>query len=46
MLHLKLLSIIEHLLGNYDIFLVSPWWLIFFPSKWSPWDGFATGSSP
>jgi hypothetical protein len=36
MLHLKLLLIIEHLLGSYALFPVSPWWLTLRPSKWSP----------
>jgi hypothetical protein len=36
MLHLMLLLIIERLLGNYVICLVSPWWLTLRPSKWSP----------
>jgi hypothetical protein len=36
MLHLKLLLIIERLLGNYALFHVSPWWLTLHPSKWSP----------
>ena len=35
MLHLKLLLIIECLLGNYALFPVSPWWLTLRPSKWS-----------
>jgi hypothetical protein len=33
---LKLLLIIERLLGNYSLYLVSPWWLTLCPSKWSP----------
>jgi hypothetical protein len=33
---LKLLLIIERLLGNYALCLVSPWWLTLCPSKWSP----------
>jgi hypothetical protein len=36
MLHLKLLLIIERLLGNYALCPVSPWWLTLCPSKWSP----------
>jgi hypothetical protein len=36
MLHLKLLLIIECMLGNYALCLVSPWWLTLRPSKWSP----------
>jgi hypothetical protein len=36
MLHLRLLLIIERLLGNYALCPVSPWWLTLFPSKWSP----------
>jgi hypothetical protein len=36
MLHLKLLLIIERLLGNYALCPVSPWWLTLHPSKWSP----------
>jgi hypothetical protein len=36
MLHLKLLLIIELMLGNYALFPVSPWWLTLCPSKWSP----------
>jgi hypothetical protein len=36
MLHLKMLLIIERLLGNYALFPVSPWWLTLCPSKWSP----------
>jgi hypothetical protein len=36
MLHLKLLLIIERLLGNYPLCHVSPWWLTLHPSKWSP----------
>jgi hypothetical protein len=36
MLHLKLLLIIERMLGNYALFPVSPWWLTLCPSKWSP----------
>jgi hypothetical protein len=36
MLHLKLLLIIERLLGNYALCLVLPWWLTLRPSKWSP----------
>jgi hypothetical protein len=36
MLHLKLLLIIERLLGNYALLPVSPWWLALCPSKWSP----------
>jgi hypothetical protein len=35
MLHLKLLLIIECLLRNYALCLVSPWWLTLHPSKWS-----------
>jgi hypothetical protein len=33
---LKLLLIIERFLGNYSLFLVSPWWLTLCPSNWSP----------
>jgi hypothetical protein len=33
---LKLLLIIEHLLENYALCLVSPWWLTLCSSKWSP----------
>jgi hypothetical protein len=33
---LKLLLIIERLLGNYALCFVSPWWLTLCPSKWSP----------
>jgi hypothetical protein len=33
---LKLLLIIEHLLGNYALCPVSPWWLTLCLSKWSP----------
>jgi hypothetical protein len=36
MLHLKLLLIIERLLGSYALCPVSPWWLTLCPSKWSP----------
>jgi hypothetical protein len=36
MLHLKLLLIIERLLGNYGLCPVSLWWLTMLPSKWSP----------
>jgi hypothetical protein len=36
MLHLKLLLIIERLLGNYALCPVLPWWLTLCPSKWSP----------
>jgi hypothetical protein len=36
MLHLKLLLIIEHLLGSCSLFLISPWWLTLLPSKWFP----------
>jgi hypothetical protein len=36
MLHLKLLLIIERLLGNYVLCPVSPWSLTLCPSKWSP----------
>jgi hypothetical protein len=27
------LLIMEHLLGNYTFFLISPWWLTWYPSK-------------
>jgi hypothetical protein len=44
---LKLLLIIECLLGNYALCLVSPWWLTLCPSKWSPLGkGLPTGRSP
>jgi hypothetical protein len=33
---LNLLLILERFLGNYALFLVSPWWLKLYPSKWSP----------
>jgi hypothetical protein len=36
MFHLKLLLIIELMLGNYALCLVSPWWLTLCPSKRSP----------
>jgi hypothetical protein len=36
MLHLKLLLIIECLLGNYALCPISPWSLTLCPSKWSP----------
>jgi hypothetical protein len=36
MLHLKLLLIIGHLLGNYACFPISPWWLALRLNKWSP----------
>jgi hypothetical protein len=35
MLHLNLLLIIERMLGNYALCLVSAWWLTLCPSKWS-----------
>jgi hypothetical protein len=36
MFHLKLIFIIELILGNYALCPVSPWWLTLCPSKWSP----------
>jgi hypothetical protein len=36
MFHLKLLLMIELILGNYALCPVSPWWLKLWPSKWSP----------
>jgi hypothetical protein len=33
---LKLLLIMEHLLGNYAFFPISPWLVSWFPSKWPP----------
>jgi hypothetical protein len=36
MLRLKILLIIERLLGNYSFWSISPWWLTLRPSKWSP----------
>jgi hypothetical protein len=30
----SLFLIMECLLGNYTFFLISPWWLAWFPSKW------------
>jgi hypothetical protein len=33
---LEFLLIMECLLGNYALCLVSPWWLTLCPSKWSP----------
>jgi hypothetical protein len=35
MLHLELLLIIEHLLENYVLCPISPWWLTLCPNKWS-----------
>jgi hypothetical protein len=36
MFHLNILLIIECLLGNYALCLVSSSWLALFPSNWSP----------
>jgi hypothetical protein len=36
MLHLRLLLIVERMLGNYALCPISPWWLTLCPSKWSP----------
>jgi hypothetical protein len=36
MFHLKMISNIECLLGNYALFPVSPWCFTLRPSKWSP----------
>jgi hypothetical protein len=40
MLHLKLLLIIERLLGNYSLSPVSPWWLTLSLVSGHPWGKF------